>query len=177
MKRPLTSHESAEMHLVFAAGLDHARVRLVEDAAWTNTLARAWRRLIGAPPPLYDYAYTLGSTVYFPRALRTSPEATAGVGYGDLGWLAHELTHVWQFQRQGAKTIARGLWAQLRHGLDAYRYGGETRLLQAHAEGKSMQHFNPEQQGEIVRDYYLRRKQAQDTSAWEPFIRDLQQPA
>jgi hypothetical protein len=174
MRRPLAGHELAEMRLIFGDGLDYSRIRLVEDAAWTNRLARVWRRLIGAPPPTADYACTLGSTVYVPRLLRTSPEAIARLGVGDLGWLAHELTHVWQFQHEPARTITRGFWTQLRQGVEAYRYGGQARLAQARAAGKSMADFYPEQQGEIVRDYYLRHRRGEDTAAWEPLIRYLQ---
>jgi len=46
-------------------------------------------------------------------------------------------------------------------------------LNSAAARHASLTDFNPEQQGDIVRDYYLRRKIGLATAAWEPFVAEL----
>jgi len=46
-------------------------------------------------------AFTRGNIVYFPR------ELDAGV-QSDVAWLAHELTHVWQYQQVGAARYYSG---------------------------------------------------------------------
>ncbi|MEO0042555.1 MAG: hypothetical protein RL329_2003 [Bacteroidota bacterium] len=61
--------------------------------------------------------------------------------------MIHELVHVWQYQRFGAVLIPRALRAQREEG---YNYGGITQLL---AEPDFF-NYNPEQQGDIIADYY-----------------------
>jgi hypothetical protein len=43
----------------------------------------------------------------------------------------------------------------------------------ATARHASLSDFNPEQQADIARDYYLRRKLGSPTAAWEPFVAEL----
>ena len=66
--------------------------------------------------------------------------------------LIHELMHVWQYQRFGAVYIPRALYAQ--HSPEGYNYGGGEAIRQAALEGLSLQHFNWEQQADIVADYF-----------------------
>jgi hypothetical protein len=61
--------------------------------------------------------------------------------------LIHELVHVWQYQRFGAVYIPRALRAQQEEG---YNYGGLDKLL----EEPDFYNYNPEQQGDIIADYY-----------------------
>jgi hypothetical protein len=91
-----------------------------------------------------------------------------------MSWLIHELTHVWQFQRDGWIYFFEALWTQLKYGPDSYAYGWETGLIEARANGKKLWDFNREQQGDIVKHFYYRHRQALDTTAWDPFISDLQ---
>jgi hypothetical protein len=46
-------------------------------------------------------------------------------------------------------------------------------LRAAIARHASLSDFNPEQQADVARDYYLRRKVNASTAAWEPFIAEL----
>jgi type VI secretion system secreted protein VgrG len=173
MKRPLTAIEIVETHIVFGDSLDYARVRIVEDAGWTRWLAQAWHRVLGEPPPNYNNAIAWGDTIYFPRPIRTRAEEIEASGWGDLAWLIHEMTHVWQNQRGALGYLLRDLWSHATQGLKAYKYGGEAMLAEARAAGKTFDDFNPEQQGEIARDYFLRQKRGADVHAWEPLISDL----
>ena len=49
----------------------------------------------------------------------------------------------------------------------------EQSLIDARNEGKTLRSFNPEQQGDIVMDYYTRRVNGHSTTAREPFTGDL----
>lgn len=62
--------------------------------------------------------------------------------------MAHELTHVWQYQKFGSVYLLKALQAQ--HSHEGYNYGGEEGLT----EKASFLHFNMEQQGDIVEDFY-----------------------
>jgi hypothetical protein len=59
----------------------------------------------------------------------------------------HELVHVWQYQRFGAVYIPRALRAQQEEG---YNYGGLEKLL----EEPNFYNYNPEQQADMIADYY-----------------------
>ena len=69
-------------------------------------------------------AVTLGSTSYFPVTLNTAPDAVAGGNLRDMGWLVHELTHQWQYQRMGLRYLTAALGVQIRLGRRAYEMGG-----------------------------------------------------
>jgi hypothetical protein len=93
--------------------------------------------------------------------------------------LIHELMHVWQYERLGARYMPRALQAQnTRMG---YNYGGLQRL-EDHAE-QGFRAFNMEQQADIVTDYFLitQNKRAQwsdatykDLHIYETYIKTLQ---
>lgn len=70
--------------------------------------------------------------------------------WGDLrpNLIAHELTHVWQYQKFGGVYLFKALQAQHTH--EGYNYGGEAGLT----EKGSFLNFNMEQQGDIMEDYY-----------------------
>ena len=88
-----------------------------------------------------------------------------------MPWLIHELTHVWQHQH-GISVFEKLFWAL--HGASAYDYGGESALRQATAQGKRFIDFNTEQQADILKDYYIKKKGGQDVSAYEPFVAQVQ---
>ena len=73
-------------------------------------------------------------------------------------WLIHELTHVWQVQTGRAV-----FWRALFNRRYSYRLDG-TKLFSR---------YGTEQQARMVEDYYLRREQGLDISAWQasvPFL-------
>lgn len=170
-RRTLSHHEIAEAQLVFLGRLDTDPVRIIEGVRWTNTLSRIHAWLRGVEPPS-DNAVTLGNCIYFPRPLETG-EGTQAFSLTDMGWLMHELTHVWQYQHDGIIYLFQALHVQLRFGKKAYAYGGSDGLRQALKTGKSLKDFNREQQADIVRHYYLRLRQDRETDAWMPFVQQL----
>jgi hypothetical protein len=171
--RSLTPTERTEASLVFGEALDYDRIRLAEDAGWTNALPRLRAWLAGKPAPTYDNAITLGHRIHFPRRLDTTPQARSEGRVWDFGWLMHELTHVWQSERIGPRYIWRALRAQMSDGAAVYDYGGEDGLREAVLSGSGLGGFSVEQQGEIVRDGYLRRRLGLDESAWTPMLAEL----
>ncbi|HSF83873.1 MAG TPA: hypothetical protein VLA49_21770 [Anaerolineales bacterium] len=167
--------EIEEFEPIFGNTLDYQRVRIVECTSWPNALDRLGRRLKGMPPPKENEhnAVTLGNTCYFPVRL---PEELVPHGTAEsykIDWLVHELTHVWQFQQQGWLYLWRAVRAQLRDKAQAYDYGGEDGLIKSRKKNKIFKQFNPEQQGNIVQAYYVRKRAGKDTSSWQPFIDDL----
>jgi hypothetical protein len=174
--RPLTPTEIHEASLVFEGGLRTDVLRVAEASAWPNwpPIVAAWLRR--QPAPSTNNAITLGNQCYFPIILHTAAgEITAG-DLVDMAWLIHELTHCWQSQHDGPRYLVEALYAQLRYGPRVYDYGGEAGLVLAALEGKRFSDFNREQQGDIARDYYVRRKQGHDTTAWLPYIDVLRSP-
>ncbi|MBZ5529854.1 MAG: hypothetical protein LAO20_00355 [Acidobacteriia bacterium] len=77
-------------------------------------------------------------------------------GWGGLedNVLIHELVHVWQYQRVGAKYITQIAFAKPTHGDDTYDYGGVPGLQDAELKG-GFSSFNREQQAQIVEDFFL----------------------
>ena len=65
--------------------------------------------------------------------------------------LIHELTHVWQYERLGARYMPRAIQAQ--HSRMGYNYGGLQRLKDNATMG--LRAFNMEQQADIVTDFFL----------------------
>ncbi len=172
-RRRLTPSEVREGQLIFAQALPYARVWVHESAHWPNWLARLGNLLSGSPPPVANNSVTIGYSVYFPVQLHTSDVDLEARVFGDMAWLIHELTHVWQYQHSGPNYLTKALGVQLTKGPKAYDYGGLKGLDKASTEHRSLNDFNPEQQGDIARDYYVRLKLGLDRQAWEPFVAEL----
>lgn len=131
--RVLTAGEIAMASTVFAAAIDYSQVRLRDESyvAWQGA----------------TYVMSPNGHIYFGEALR-------GVADWSLkdcnhrGLFMHAMTHVWQHQ-QGVNVLLLGAFQQAKQLLlgdpPAYRLD----------EGKTLKDFNIEQQGDIVRDYYL----------------------
>lgn len=64
----------------------------------------------------------------------------------------HELVHVWQYQQFGSVYIAKAIKAQ--RSREGYDFGGVQGLYQEMIKGKTLLHFNFEQQAEIIESYY-----------------------
>jgi hypothetical protein len=90
----------------------------------------------------------------------------------ESGLLVHELVHVLQHERLGSVYIPQCLHAQRTGGYD---YGGAEGLRAARDGGKRLCDFNREQQAQIAEDYYNCCRVGADVTAYEPFIRDLQE--
>ncbi|MCZ7551291.1 MAG: hypothetical protein B6D39_13010 [Anaerolineae bacterium UTCFX2] len=173
--RSLYAWEVQQARRVFGTRLDYEQVRIHECAAWSNTLDRFGRKMKGMPAPVKPNAVTLGRHCYFPvRLLEFLAPPEHAQSYL-INWLIHELTHVWQFERLGWSYLFKALQAQFAGGAQAYKYGGEAGLQAALQQNHSLLDFNPEQQGDICRDYYDRLRRGLDVTAWQPFIDQIQQ--
>lgn len=123
--RRLTANEQAALQIIFGETIDFQKIRIDER----SHLGCRQRR----------FAYVSFNLIN---------------SWGRLSGphFIHELVHVWQFQRFGSTYIPRALWAQrTTHG---YNYGGFEAVKKTAEEGKGMEAFNFEQQGDIVADYF-----------------------
>ncbi|MGD8621161.1 MAG: hypothetical protein PVH60_04345 [Anaerolineales bacterium] len=175
MSRRLTQTEIEEARLVFGSSIQYAEIRVFEGARWPDWLARIAAWFARTPAPTHN-AVTLGNRLFFPLALRTASLEDGGFVLQDMAWLIHEITHAWQYQRQGWKYLWQAIRVQLKMGARSYNYGWEHGLHEARLRGDSLFAFNPEQQGDIARHYYYRYKQGLDTRAWEPFVTSFKVP-
>ena len=178
-RRKLSPAEVAEAKLVFGTGMDYTRAHVVEGATWPDWIDAIGARLQKRMRHKDEHnAITLGGTSDFPVPLKTDAESIGGGYLRDIGWLMHELTHQWQYQRLGWKYLSSALGVQLREGRRAYDYRREhptleAALLAAMSAGLRLASFNLEQQGDLARDYYFRLKQRQEIGPWEPFIAEF----
>jgi hypothetical protein len=174
--RGMYAWEIDEFKPVFGDSLKYESVRIHEGSTWPDAIDRIGRRLKGIEPPGEDShnAITLGNHCYFPVSLPKSlPPAGDPQSY-KLDWLVHELTHAWQYQQMGWTYLFKALRAQFRDKELAYDFGGEDGLLKSRKKQIQFKNFNPEQQGNITQAYYVRRRGGKDTSAWDPFIEEIQ---
>ncbi|MCS6910167.1 MAG: DUF4157 domain-containing protein [Anaerolineales bacterium] len=172
--RRLSEVERAEARLVFGDGLDYDHVRIVEGGYFPPNFIADIGAFLQGKKRTWDNAITLGNTTYFPRFLRTTAEDIAQ-DLTDIGWLMHELTHVWQYQQVGWRYLYETLRVQVRLGWAAYDYVSGHRskqqaLRMAFAKNRCFEDFNFEQQGEFARDYYYALKRNEEPEAWGPYV-------
>jgi Domain of unknown function (DUF4157) len=144
--RPLISTERELLHC-FGDRIDLDRVRIYNSRSLLGRIVIRFTR--GA-------AFALGYHVFIPRKIT-------------LPIMAHELTHVCQYQEWGViRYLARGAWNQivLRTILRRDVYQWEP------VPGKAFQDYGMEQQGQIVQDCFdvasPRRRAAQKVSPYTP---------
>ncbi len=171
--RRLARREIHEAIGVFGYSINYRNVVVYEDAQWLNVFARAAALLLRAEPVL-NQAITLGYWVFFPGTIETSKGEDPNLQLRDTAWLIHELTHVWQLEHLGARTLFKSIRAHVRHGKDAYNYGGESGLIEHRMAGRRLEDLNPEQQGDVARHFYVRAKRKQDITAWRPYMIEFQ---
>jgi hypothetical protein len=175
LKRRLYAWEIDEFSPVFGSSLNYSLVWVHECTSWPDLANKLGRRLKGMPPPVEGEhnAITLGNHCYFPVTLLTHLPPIGDRESYKLDWLVHELTHAWQYQKLGWSYLWLAIRAQLKEREFAYDFGGESGLVKSHQKSIQFKKFNPEQQGNIVQSYYVRKRGHQDVSAWEPFIDEL----
>jgi hypothetical protein len=173
--RFLYAWEIQEARRVFANGLQYEQIQLHEGADWPNSIHRIRTWLQGMPNKGTPNAITLGNQIYFPIKLLEAPVPIYHAEFHKIPWLIHELTHTWQYQHMGWRYLAKALGIQLRHGAEAYKFGGEEGLIDCFNRGWTLANFNLEQQGNIARSYYERIVQGKDVSAWLPYITEIRQ--
>jgi hypothetical protein len=150
--RPLTASELTTGRGVYGETIPWRRVRVFPG----SYLARLASRRAGEPVAVVTM-----------RVVHVPPQFDSATTRG-RAWLVHELMHVWQGEHTGPSCMARALVGQLGAGYD---YGGERALL-AHAE-RGLAAFNPEQQADIMRDYYRRLVSAGDLAPFQPYVRQV----
>ncbi len=175
--RPLYAWEVQEAQKVFGDRIVYHRVRIHECVAWPDAIQQLSRRLQGLPPTDEHNAVTLGNHIFFPTRLPTKPLQSTDPDQVLFAWLIHELTHVWQYQSMGWRYLYLALHLQVKHGPQAYDYGGESGLLSRQEKGWKFDDFNLEQQGDITRAYYLRLVHQKDVRAWTPYVERFQDKA
>ena len=87
--------------------------------------------------------------------------------------IAHELTHVYQYERIGSRYLGEAVYMLLKTKRNCYDYGGRSGLNYACSAGGHYSDYNREQQAMIVQDYYTLQQIGADTSAYKPFITEL----
>ena len=131
--RPLTPGEQTLARSVFADSIDYAAVRIHHRnfVFWQGA----------------NYIITPNGHIYLGRKLRGLADFSAA-GLAMQGLFIHEMAHVWQHQ-QGVNVLLRGGLEQVWHfcGFNQYRYQLEA--------GKALGQYKLEQQGEILRHYFL----------------------
>lgn len=184
MGRSLSPTELVEAQLVFDASLDYRRVRITEGSRFAlavGYLGSLFDR--GGQRPTAN-AMTVGYSVRFSRELRTSMSQPEQTRIGDMAWLIHELTHAWQYEHSGWIYLPQAMSERVLQGSKAYQYSSKSGLVdrgrdlqKQWQDGKRFRKFRREQQGNVVRDYYVALKTNEDTSGWEPFITELRNAA
>jgi hypothetical protein len=123
--RPLSREERALLYPLFGDSLAYDRVRIDE------------RAFVG--PPQWRICYVSFYTIN-----------AWGPMSPDL--LIHEAVHIWQFTQWGSVYIPRALRAQ--RSEEGYNYGGAPRVSSWARRGARLEDFNPEQQADLVADYW-----------------------
>jgi hypothetical protein len=111
-------------------------------------------------------AVTTMRIIHFPSGFDTTTR-------GGRHTLIHELGHVWQGEHTGPFYIGHALFSQVTEGNAAYDYGGTANLLAVTANGGDLSSFNPEQQAQIISDFFNRVKDGTDTAAYDPYIAEV----
>lgn len=128
--RPLTDDEKALARLVFAPGqINLERVRIHDGSPIC--------RLSGAR------AVASFHLIHYPPG-GESPDV-----------LIHELAHVAQYEKVGARYAPEALLAQWKWGRAAYDYEREGRLETRRAAGFSFKNLNREAQAQLVQDWFV----------------------
>jgi hypothetical protein len=135
--RKLTDREVEIAKSVFGDSLNYDLVRIDKGA----TLGPSWT----------NRPYTSFHTINSWGNLGENPA-------DERATLIHELTHVWQYERDGSIYMPDALGSQKKPGLTpgfntlGYDYGGATMLNSHKSDGLAW--FNYEAQAQIVEDYY-----------------------
>ena len=178
--RRLSPVELAEAKQVFEAAVRFPRIRITEGSRFALAVGYLGSLFDGGDQRPVANAMTVGYSIRFSRELRTDQTQPEQARISDTAWLIHELTHVWQYEHVGWRYLPQAVSERVLQGSKAYSYSPKSGLLnrgkdleKQRQEGKRFGDFNREQQGNVVGDYYRALKANEDTSGWEPFIREL----
>jgi hypothetical protein len=138
LTRGLTNEEVAEARKVFGDSINYNLVRVNSNSLFNTRAYVFWGYTINLPLARAQIGPLPGEIP------ADSPELTY------LHTLIHELTHVWQYETMGSAYLgALG---------DTYDYGGLGELIVRKNNGFKLTDFNEEQEGEVLRHYYIERE-------------------
>lgn len=165
--RPMTDGEIAYGNELFTRGLNFEEVRfsgqerqgiqkakekLAQEHASVLSNQKDSEKLISAIPSLFGAdAIVIGNTIYFDSDVY-SLDFSESVADSDRWLMAHELTHVWQWQNRDytGYTFSRVVSEHVEFGDSVYKY-----IL---VDGKRFTDYRFEQQGAIVQCYAMLRQ-------------------
>jgi hypothetical protein len=187
--RSLTDEEKADAELMFADTVDLDKVHIATDSP-TNSLIFGIQDFFRGEPE--SRAFVTGNLINF-----DADDIPPLKRYAFI----HEMTHVWQHQNVGPIYMAHALFGQATAG---YNYGytetntgvllpngaygnidqteaqgfidgeGTGTAAALAAGGGDITNFNPEQQGQIMMHYFVRRHLLGQTpaeyAAWQPYV-------
>jgi hypothetical protein len=152
--RGLTGPEREYLTSIFGDSIDLDKIRIREgDAGLASTVSKWGGK---------DRALTDGNTIYMKKSPDNPADWPEGYTAEDRqkGWLellAHESTHVWQFQNFGASYITDSLVNQIfppaiadQHTINGRPLKNEYDWMAGMDAGKSWEDLNPEQQAELI---------------------------
>jgi hypothetical protein len=93
----------------------------------------------------------------------------------NLSLVAHELTHVYQYEMIGSRYLGEAIYMLIKTKRDCYNYGGKNGLALACSTGRHYCDYNREQQAMIVQDYCTLLQLGADVSVYKPFIEEVRQ--
>jgi Domain of unknown function (DUF4157) len=150
--RQLTADERSVAEFVFGQALNPDPICIRESSVMS---VGGYVRTVPTNSP----DGTLLSIIYVSRGMKDTISRSL---------LVHELTHCAQYQH-GVPLLVTAPYAIWAH----YDYGGEQGLLDAIKNKKCFDHFNTEQQADIVKDYYGRVVNNQSTYPWDVFVNQV----
>jgi hypothetical protein len=141
--RHLLENEKRLAYAIFGDSLASEAVRIHEATMLPNRIDDfgRWLGRRAARPPHHHNAICLGNHCLFPIQLTLDTDTRNIAATYQLGWLVHELTHVWQYQHIGWRYLWQAIRVQLQLGAQAYDYGGAAGLQRQRDAGWRLQHF------------------------------------
>jgi len=193
--RHLTAAERADAQLVFADTVDLDNAFIANDTPTNDIIFGIQDFFTGNPE---SRAFVTGNLINF----------DADEGPIKRYQLIHEMTHVWQNQNVGPVYLGHAIYVQIAMGDAAYNYGYNTNdtgitlsnadyagnpevdISEGFAIGEGVQDelnakdadefmdFTPEQQGQIMMQYFVRRvlqgRPAAEYAPWQKFVSFVQ---
>ncbi len=146
--RQLTPYEVQELKSVFKDSITYSEIHINESSRWA--------RLGSKTTKTNHLGFVWMHTVNFTKCINCQNKTT------DMAWLIHEIVHISQFNTLGFQYIFEALIAQ---HIGGYSYGGVEELKKK----KPLNHYNLEQQAELIKHYYL----DQNNKLYTTFASDL----
>lgn len=116
-------------------------------------------------------AFTTWYTINLPKRSKTSSSHSRH----NKALLAHEFFHTFQYEKVGSRYMTEAIYVLIKTKRKCYQYGGSVGLQLAHKNKKSFRQFNREQQAQIFQDFFSRRQKNRDTTAYIPYIQQVQE--